>query len=519
MDVSNLAVIYARYSSHAQNDQSIEEQLDVARRHAEARGYRVIHEYCDRAISGRTDDRPAFQQMMKDVEKHQFGIIITWKVDRIGRNREEIVFNKYKIKKHGARLEYVAEALPEGPEAVILESVLEGMAEYYSLSLAQNVKRGMKKSAEKGKVLGPSIPLGYRKGADGCHEIDPATAPVVQEIFERYVCGEMSSSIYNDLNARGFRTSKGGLFNKNSLRRILQNEIYIGTYHWGNISIENRVPAIIDKAVFTKAGEMVQANHKRPAAARATDYLLTGRVFCGTCKSQMIGESGTGRHGTVYYYYKCVKAKAHECDRKAIKKDLLEGIVINTVMQILKDDALLGAIADRAYEIYLKDQHANDNTVALESQLKDIEKSIGNLVKAIEAGLFNPAIQSRMEALQTQKEQLTETIAAERNLSSVPLTRDSILFFLTQYRSADLDDEAMRRNIIRTFVRAVYVFDDKIRVLFNYKNGEADVDISSASDDSGLGSSEPLNGAYPNPAQIRIFAGFFVVDAEIPEKI
>lgn len=155
------AVVYARYSSHSQNEQSIDGQLAAARAYAEARGYTIIHEYIDRAMTGRNDNRDEFQQMLSDCAKKQFQVIIVWKVDRFGRNREEITFNKYRAKKHGVRVEYVAENLPDSPEGVILESVLEGMAEYYSLQLSQNIRRGYRENAKRCKYAGGRIPLGY----------------------------------------------------------------------------------------------------------------------------------------------------------------------------------------------------------------------------------------------------------------------------------------------------------------------------------------------------------------------
>ena len=185
-DVSNIAVVYARYSSHGQTEQSIEGQLAAAKLYAEKKGYTIAHEYCDRAKTGTNDNREAFQQMLADTAKHSFGVVIVWKVDRFGRNREEITFNKYRCRKNGVRVEYVAESIPDGNEGVILEAVLEGMAEYFSKQLSQNVKRGMQEAAKKHHVLGGKVPLGFRVGADKTYEIDPDNAPVVKMIFEDF---------------------------------------------------------------------------------------------------------------------------------------------------------------------------------------------------------------------------------------------------------------------------------------------------------------------------------------------
>ena len=188
------AVVYARYSSHSQGEQSIEGQLAAAKKYAADKNYTIIREYVDRAMTGRNDNREAFQKMLADCAKHQFSVIIVWKVDRFGRNREEITINKYRAKKHGVRVEYIAESLGSGPESVILESVLEGMAEYYSLQLSQNIARGRRESAKKHQVLGP-LPLGYTTGEDRLFVVDPETAPIVRRIFADYVSGKTMAEI------------------------------------------------------------------------------------------------------------------------------------------------------------------------------------------------------------------------------------------------------------------------------------------------------------------------------------
>lgn len=167
--------------------------------------------------------RLAQQRMLRDCERGVFKAVICWKMDRFARNRYDSAMYKYKLKKNGVRIFYAKESIPEGPEGIILESVMEGYAEYYSENLSQNVKRGYYDSALELKTLGQTV-LGLRKGADGRFELDPATAPVVRRIFEEYAAGDSAKEIYTRLNAEGYRTSRGGLFNKNSLRRILQNE-------------------------------------------------------------------------------------------------------------------------------------------------------------------------------------------------------------------------------------------------------------------------------------------------------
>ena len=261
------AVIYARYSSHSQGEQSIEGQLAAAKAYAEARGYTIIREYVDRAMTGRNDNRDEFQKMLSDCAKKQFQVIIVWKVDRFGRNREEITFNKYRAKKHGVRVEYVAENVPNSPEGVILESVLEGMAEYYSLQLSQNIRRGYSENAKKGKYAGGQIPYGYKLDEDKYFIIDPKTGPVVQWIFESYTNGATMVEIAEKLNGAGLRTYQGNLFTKNGLRTILKNERYTGVYRFKDeICIEGGTPALVSKDTFQAAQKRLRGNQAAPAA-------------------------------------------------------------------------------------------------------------------------------------------------------------------------------------------------------------------------------------------------------------
>ena len=240
------AVIYARYSSSGQREESIEGQLRDCHAYAKANGFTVVGEYVDKALTGKTDKRPDFQRMLRDSGRGVFKAVILWKMDRFARNRYDSAIYKAKLKKNGVRLYYAKESIPEGPEGIILESVMEGYAEYYSENLSQNIKRGNYDSALELKTLGLRV-LGLRKGADGRFEIDPNTAPIVKRIFREYARGDRAKDIIARLNAEGYKTSHGGAFNKNSLRRILQNEKYIGVYSYKDIRVENGIPAIVSR--------------------------------------------------------------------------------------------------------------------------------------------------------------------------------------------------------------------------------------------------------------------------------
>lgn len=474
------AVVYARYSSHSQGEQSIEGQLAAAKAYADAKGYTIIHEYIDRAMTGRNDNRDEFQQMLSDCSKKQFQVIIVWKVDRFGRNREEITFNKYHAKKHGVRVEYVAENLPDSPESVILESVLEGMAEYYSLQLSQNIRRGYRENAKKCKYAGGLIPLGYRLTADKHFEIDPDTAPLVRRIFKMYAEGQTVTEIITTLNSEGLYTSKGKPYTKNSLHTILKNEKYIGVYDYknGEIRVENGVPSIIDKDTFDKVQKLQQTNRRAPAAKWSkADYILTDKLFCGICGSPMVGECGTSRTGKKYNYYLCTDHKRKKsCRKKAIRQDWIEPFVLEQVTALILDDEVIQFITDNVWEYYLSQDQQTEKIKGLETQLAEVEKAINNLMGAIEAGLpLTEMTKNRITELDTRRTALTNTIAATQLDSGFHLTKEHIQFFLEQLRELDLNDRKAQQRLIDIFVNSIYVDDDGITINFNFSGDKSQI--------------------------------------------
>ena len=475
-----LAVIYARYSSHSQTEQSIEGQLAAAHAYARGHGYTVVREYCDRAQTGRNDNRDAFQRMLSDTDKHQFDVIITWKVDRIGRNREDIAFNKHRCKKNGVRIEYVAENLPDSAESVILESVLEGMAEYYSLQLSTNIRRGQLESAKKLQCVGGTRPLGYDVDRETKRYIrDEKTAPIVKQIFDRYAEGQTEKEIIDWLNEQGIRTTKKKPFSKSSLATLLHNEKYIGVYIYGDIRIEDGMPALVDRDTFDKVQELMKVNRRAPSHTWThAEYILTDKLFCGKCGSPMVGESGFSHTGAKHSYYSCVgKRKKKTCDKKPVRQDWIEGEVLKATREVLADEELLDWITDRTYAYYLATNGKEEERAILQKELAGVDTSIDRLVSAIEAGAFNDRIKTRLDDLNAQKAQITASIAEMELASGFRLTRDHIAFFLRQFRDADMEDRACQKRLVQTFVNAVFVFDDKIKIVYNYTEGNNTVTL------------------------------------------
>lgn len=494
------AVVYARYSSHNQREESIEGQIRECQDFASRNDMTIIGEYIDRAISGKTDNRADFQRMIKDSEKGHFQAVIVYAIDRFARNRYDSANYKMRLRKNGVKVYYAKQSIPDTPEGIILESVMEGYAEYYSENLSIHIKRGLHENALQCKVTGGTIPLGYRISPSKEFEIDPAKAKIVQEIFQMYADGSSATQIVNHCNQCGYRTARGATFNKNSLRRMLRNDKYIGVYRYRDVEIENGIPAIISKDLFEKVQAMLHHNYTARAKSKATtDYLLTSKLFCGHCGSNMVGESGTARNGDTYYYYKCTNRKRkHTCGKRTERKDWIEDVVVrHTVTTVLNDDNI-EAIATRALTLMEKEFAENSLLPSLEQAQRDVDKRIKNLIDLMEQGIVTPSTKERLLDLESQKTDLTNRIAREGSKKPV-ISKERIIHWLTSFRHGDIDDPDYRRRVIDTLVNSVYVYDtedDHIRrFVFTFNISEHSTSMITVSD---IERFAPPNSANPN---------------------
>ena len=471
------AVIYARYSSDNQREESIEGQLRECGEYAQHNGMTVVGSYIDRALSAKTADRPEFQRMIKDSAKGLFEIVLVWKLDRFSRDRYDSAHYKRILKKNGVKVVSVKENISDGPEGIILESMLEGYAEYYSAELSEKIQRGQKENALKCKNNGGNTPLGYVVGTDGVLAVDPLTAPLVTEIFTRYDSGESISEITASLNGRGLKTKKGKAFKIGGVSLILKNRKYIGAYQYGSVIIPKGIPAIIDDDLFDRVQRRMAFNKKAPAKAKATEeYLLTTKLFCGTCERLMAGESGTSStKGVKHYYYKCGGAKRKlGCKRKAVRKHWIErAAVLVTVQRVLQDDEI-----SRIAEAIVALQEKEDTSLpAMRQQLTECEKAIDNMLNAIQMGIINASTKQRLDELEERKKDIELQIIQEE-MKHPAVSREDVIYFVCRFRSLDTSKLDARRRLIDSFVNAVTIFDDYILITFNYKEGETRIDFA-----------------------------------------
>ena len=464
------AVIYARYSSDNQREESIEGQIRECTAYAEKNGFTVVKHYIDRAISAKTDNRPQFQQMIKDSERGIFDVIIVWKLDRFARNRYDSARYKTQLKRNGVKLVSATEVISAGPEGIILESVLEGYAEYYSADLSEKVVRGMTENALKGIYNGGTIPFGYMIDETRHYQPDPLLAPYVEQTFQKYADGATMTDLRDWLKAHNIKNSMGGEMSYNTIQRMLSNRRYIGELRLRDVVQPNAIPALVSEDLFNKVQEKLAKNKKAPARHKAEEsYLLTTKLYCGKCGALMFGESGVSHTGKMYTYYKCAAAKKKKtCDKKAVRKQWLEDLVVNETMKLVEDDASMNAIIAKVME--LQNQESTDLPI-YEKQLKETEVGITNMLNAIQMGILTSSTKGRLEALEEQRKELQARIAEER-LAKPKMKEEFVRFWLLRFRKLDMTQPEQRQALVDTFINAIYLYDDKVLITFNYEDAK-----------------------------------------------
>lgn len=518
------AVIYARYSSHAQRDVSIEQQVQKCQEYAQRQGLTIVDTYSDAAISGKTDNRPAFQRMMKDSKKHQFQYVIAWKSNRMGRNMMEAMINNAELMKEGISCLYVEEDFDDTAAGRFALRNMMNVNQFYSENMAEDIRRGLMDNAEKAMV-NTRPPFGYAAGPDRKFIIREEQAQVVREIYQRILEGWSYADIATDLNNRGIKTALGRDWNKGSFHALIKNEMYLGIYKYSTVRIEGGVPAIIDRQTFEEVQRRLRTKKNPIGASRNGygDYMLTGKLFCGHCREPMVGISGTGKHGELHYYYTCQgrRKKKNGCQKKNVVRDQIERQVINAIRDYVLQDDVIDSLVE-SYGRFYESARKDATLTAMKEELAQNKKATANLLKAIEMGIITETTRDRLVELEAEKKDLEQSInSQERVLQQI--TPGQVRFFLERFRDMDADDREVQRQLIRTFVQEIYLYDDHMKILFSFdSSGERRIDF----DEISCEESSPVSGSYSdtssplltictNPATIYIFTYGFVLSVPV----
>ena len=481
---NNLAWSYYRYSSDAQSDASIAQQREAVEKFAAENGWMICREYKDEAISGTDSERREFRALLHDVGIAKPAALIVWKLDRLSRDFYDL-FDAFRIiEDAGCAVYSVTEAHLRGNSDKLLKALTAYQAEMYVSNLSDNIRRGQADVAKNGLYAGYRV-LGYKAvpALDAAshrqrYAIDETTAPVVVRIFSEYVNGERPTDIIRRLNEEGFRSVRGKEFCINSFRKIIHNRMYIGEYRYKDVVIPNGVPRIVTDEMFQKAQERMKRNqrdsslhvHREPDAPR---FWLTGKLYCGMCGSSMQGVSGTSKtRGKKHYYYSCRLQRRHQCNKKPVRKEIIEARVTELLSLLLSDSEVVASLAvDIAADIRAHQTDNADRIASLKREKEKTEKEINNLVSALKAGIWSSTTAEELTRLETKKTNLEALVRAEESLKALADDEASIKRFFSRYYGSDLTDTAVRDYLLENLVDKIYLYDDN-RIVITIRYSE-----------------------------------------------
>lgn len=458
------AVIYARYSSERQTEQSIEGQVHVCHEYAQRNNILILDTYIDRAMTGTNDNRTDFQRMLKDSAKQGWDFVLVYKLDRFSRNKYEMAMHKKTLRDNGVKLLSAMENIPDTPEGIILESLLEGMAEYYSAELSQKVLRGMRETRLKGNFTGGRILYGY-KVENKKVIIDENEAEVVRYIYSQYAAGKYVKDIIATLTEKGI-LYHGGTFKKNTVHNMLNNERYHGVLRYNGEVFTNIFPAIIPDDIYEIVRQKSEENHYGKHDS-PEEYLLKFKVFCGLCGKPMTSDSGTSKSGEVVRYYKCYTRKSGgKCEKMPIRKDVLEQIVIDTTLNVFCNTTTVFDLAERIMQRHETRLTENSVLNILEREKKETQRAIDNIMDAMEKGIITSSTKSRLTKLEARLDEVETKIITENAKEKVRMKREDIIRYIKG---------AIKKNpkqMIRELVKKVILYDDKIQIYYNYTDNK-----------------------------------------------
>ena len=486
------AVAYARFSSEHQRDESIDAQLRAIRDFSQKNGFTIVGEYIDRAYSARSDQRPDFQRMIRDAGEGKFQAIIIHKLDRFSRERYDSAYYMRELKKCGVQLFSVTENIDNTPESVIMESVLVGMAEYYSKNLARETMKGLKENAYNGKHTGGLPPLGYK--------VDPVTkrigvneqeAGAVKLIFDMAAGGAHYPDIVDELNRKGYRTKTGKEFGSSSLHDILKNQKYIGVCVYNkrvsqdicNSSrkfkdesewiVRNDVyPPLVSEEVFNLVQERLKKREVSGQAHPKEVYLLSGKIRCGVCGTAYCGERKRNGKGIISYSYFCnSRNKGHgsSCGNPSINRTLIESYVLQRLAEYVFSDSLIPDIVS-SYNRYL--QNRNSSSVQrlneLTKQSASIQRQINSVIDLL-IDTQSSSLKDKLKVLESRRDAIQEEIAHLSTSDHENTVTEEQLRDNFSYIRSCLSDGTLPgvKKLIDVFIHEVVVYPKKVVVIFN----------------------------------------------------
>ena len=492
--------VYARVSSDSQDvDLSISAQLRALREYAAKQGYQILREFVDEAESGRTASRPAFREMIATakIKPPPFDAILVWKLNRFARSRVDSITYKALLKSKGIRVISMNEPLDDSPSGQLLEGVIESIDEFYSASLGQDIKRGMRENAQRGFFNGSRPPHGLHRvpvqdGAKTRYKLEPdpgdsVAVKVVRRMFSMAMQDIGTKEIAKALNSEGFRTRNGKRWGRTTVHKILNNEAYCGTLVWAGrpghpaihsgdppVRVENAWPAIIDPATFALVQDKMASRRPKQIHPRTlpSPYLLSGFLFC-SCGHAMIGRSAKSHQ---YYYYTCngsFKQGKGACSARALPKEKLEKLVIEQVKErILNQESLEELVGLVNQELDSGHGILKERLAAANAELNDVQVRLSKLYDALETNKLSlDDLAPRIKDLRSRQDELTRArlqLKVEQGTSKAKHLNARMVKAYAEELRRLLDEArvAESKAFLRSFIKRIEIDEGSAKVQY-----------------------------------------------------
>lgn len=486
--------LYARFSSDNQRTESIDAQIRAMKKYCQQQHWQIVATYVDEAKSATTDKRPEFQRMIADSAKGGFDILLVHKLDRFSRDRYDSAIYKKRLKKNKVRLCSVLERIDDSPESVIMESLLEGLSEYYSKNLSREVRKGLFENALQGKATGGCAPIGFDFDENNHLVINEHEAEAVRAIFEMYADGQGYTAILNYLHEHGYKTKRGTPFLKSSLVTILTNEKYAGVYVYNQavpkklknpaytgkrkpeeeiIRVPGACPAIVSRELFDRVQERRKNNRKHQGGSRSKElYLVSGKVICGICGRIYQGNLRySGQSHTRYAAYRCETHKV-QCGNKEMNKDYLDAYIIELLGQrVFNKRSLKKHIAAlNRYILQYNDEYGESHK-ALKDALDEVTESLSNLTAAIEKGIITDSMIDRADELESRRSELAAQLSNLHQYHEIDY--EDCAYLIGEFRTLPHNSEKYRA-LIQQFILRINVYPYRMETVLNLGFGITD---------------------------------------------
>ena len=505
------AVIYARYSSQGQNEQSIEGQIRICTEYAESNGYTVVKAYKDKARSGTNDHRPDFQKMIADADSGAFEQIIVYKFDRFARNRVDSIMYKAQLKKrYGIRVVSATEPVSNDEGGEFYEMFLEWNDEKYSQRLSKRVHDGLDTSVKNGTYCGGHLIYGYKlintdkrgnKGIIHRVAINEEQAEIVRYIFTEYAQGTPKKEIADELNKRHV-LYRGKPFTYRTFENWLSNRKYTGDCMHGTRVCDHTYPAIIDKATFAAVQKRLEKNKILAGANSAVEpYILTGKAFCGYCGDNMTAGGGTSHTGQKHYYYICHSKRKGGCHKSSENKNTLEFTVANAVYEFLSRRENAEIAAQDTINYYEK-RTGEDSLRSIEARIRHAQDEAAQLTNAFilaRNDMLRANIEKKMQEIEILIKDLSASKAQIELERGEKQTKEKIIDFIAEMLKGDPNDKEYQKLLIDNLVYKVFVYDDHIITYLTFGNDKEIKEISLADNDKAIDELkvQPLSSLVP----------------------